>query len=51
MFTLDLARVLHTPLDQVHPNLREEMTQHQPLDDGVPKDFEVDLYDTDDEDL
>lgn len=48
-FTLDLARVLHAPTEQVHPNIRLIMNQHSTNQDGSNQDeaisFEQEDYD------
>lgn len=50
-FTLDLARVLHAPIEQVHPELREEMNQENCKKPPLAEDeIEVELQDTDDDD-
>lgn len=55
-FTLDLARVLYAPPEQVHPDIRARMMQQQPIeqaaiaqDDAMVDD--MDHHDSDDDDL
>ena len=49
-FTLDLARVLHAPIEQVHPQLRAEMHQEPANVARASDEIQVDLQDTDDSD-